>query len=203
MSPTSLRIQDLNSALAASVDVPTRLLGRFEASTVDARCVGPAVTVRGAGGDNRACYRALETCRPGDVLVVALDGSQAAGHWGELLTMAAMGIGIAGLVIDGAVRDREQLGSLGLPVFFHGLCPKKAVKVDPGDVGATVLVGGQAVRQGDYVVADVDGVVAISGEDLADVVEAAGRIVAAEESIARRISRGDSLARAFGFDESL
>jgi 4-hydroxy-4-methyl-2-oxoglutarate aldolase len=197
----STTLADLNAALVASVDVPVRLLGRFEPSAPAARCVGPAVTVRGAGGDNRALYRGLAACRPGDVLVVALDGSTTAGHWGSLLTQAALSAGIAGLVIDGAVRDRVELAELGLPIFFRGLCPRKAIKADAGDVGATVLIDGQAVRAGDYVVADVDGVVAFAAEDLPRMLDAVGAVIAAEAAITDRIRSGASLGEAFGIDD--
>jgi 4-hydroxy-4-methyl-2-oxoglutarate aldolase len=192
------QLPELATALVASVGLPVRLLGRFEPSTLDARCAGPAVTVRGAGGDNRALYRGLAVCRPGDVLVAALDGSTAAGHWGSLLTQAARRAGLAGLVIDGAVRDRAELAGLGLPVFFRGLCPAKAAKAVAGEVGATVVVDGQPVGPGDYVVADADGVVAFAGEALPRMLAAVGELLAAEAATAARLRAGAPLGEAFG-----
>jgi 4-hydroxy-4-methyl-2-oxoglutarate aldolase len=205
---------ELTSALVASIDVPSRTLGRFEPSTLDARCAGRAVTVRGAGGDNRAVYRGLATAQAGDVLVIALGGSAAAGHWGGLLTRAARNAGLAGVVVDGAVRDRVELAALGLPVFFRGLCPRKATKADPGEVGGTISVGEGSVAAGDHgvagaagvvavaagyhVSADADGVVAFAAGDLLAVLDATRAIATAEAAIEARLARGASVAEAFG-----
>ncbi len=191
-------LSELTSALVRSVDVPSRALGRFEPSALAARCAGPAVTVRGTGGDNLALYHGLAAARPGDVLVVALGGSDAAGHWGGLLTRAARNAGLAGVVVDGAVRDRAELAELGLPVFFRGLCPRKAAKADPGEVGGTIAAGEASVARGDYVVADVDGVAAFAAADLGAVLEAAGAVIAAEAAIEARLDAGASLGEAFG-----
>jgi 4-hydroxy-4-methyl-2-oxoglutarate aldolase len=191
---------ELTAALVASIDVPSRTLGRFESSSLDARCAGPAVTVLGTGGDNRAIYHGLAAAQPGDVLVVALGGSAAAGHWGGLLTRAARNAGLAGVVIDGAVRDRAELAVLGVPVFFRGLCPRKAGKAERGAVGVTIPVGEGSVAPGDHVVADVDGVVAFAGDDLRAVLDAAGSIAAAEAEIEARLARGAPLGEAFGLE---
>jgi 4-hydroxy-4-methyl-2-oxoglutarate aldolase len=191
---------ELTSALVASIELPTRTLGRFEPSWLDARCSGPAVTVRGIGGDNRAIYRGLAAARRGDVLVVALGGSAAAGHWGGLLTRAARNAGLAGVVIDGAVRDRAELADLGIPIFFRGLCPKKAAKADEGEVGVTITIGEGTIAPGDHVVADADGVVAFAAGDLPAVLDAAAVIAATEAEIEARLARGAGLAEAFALD---
>jgi 4-hydroxy-4-methyl-2-oxoglutarate aldolase len=189
---------ELTSALVGSVSVASRGLGRFEASTLAAACAGAAVTVRGSGGDNLAIYRGLAVARPGDVLVVALGGSTQAGHWGGLLTRAARRAELAGVVIDGAVRDRAELAELGVPVFFRGLCPRKAVKSDPGEVGGTVSISASEVTGGDYVVADVDGVAAFAVDDLEAMLAAAGEVIAAETEIEARLDAGASIGKAFG-----
>jgi 4-hydroxy-4-methyl-2-oxoglutarate aldolase len=195
---TPATLDTLVSALVGSVvTVPWRLLGRFEPAYVAARCAGPAVTVASPGGDNRPLYAGLAACRPGDVLVVALDGSAAAGHWGGLLTRAALRAGLAGVVVDGAVRDAAELATLGLPVFHRGLCPRKAVKRARANVGATVHVGGVPVSGGDVVVADADGVVVLAAADLPAMLTAAGAVLAAEAAIEERLAAGVPLARAF------
>jgi 4-hydroxy-4-methyl-2-oxoglutarate aldolase len=154
--------------------------------------------VRGTGGDNLAIYHGLAATRPGDVLVVALGGSAAAGHWGGLLTRAAGNAGLAGVVIDGAVRDRAELAELGLPIFFRGLCPRKAAKADPGEVGGIVAVGEGSIAGGDYVVADADGVAAFAAADLGAMLKAAGAVIAAEAAIEARLAAGASSREAFG-----
>jgi 4-hydroxy-4-methyl-2-oxoglutarate aldolase len=131
------------------------------------------------------------------VLVVALGGSTAAGHWGGLLTRAARNAGLAGVVVDGAVRDAAELARLGLPVFHRGLCPRKAVKQAAADVGVPVLVDGVAVRHGDLIVADVDGVAAVDPGDVPELRAAAAAVVQAEAAIERRLRDGAGLGEAF------
>lgn len=193
---------DLASALVGSVaTVPWRYLGRFEPAFLAARCAGPAVTVAAPGGDNRPLYAGLAACRPGDVLVVALGGSTAAGHWGSLMTRAALRVGVAGVVVDGAVRDAAEIATLGLPVFHRGLCPRKAVKRARADVGAPVTVGDGEVRGGDLVVADVDGVVAVAADDRPALLAAVGKVLAAESAIAARLAAGAPLGETFGLPD--
>jgi 4-hydroxy-4-methyl-2-oxoglutarate aldolase len=191
-------LADLTSALVRSVAVPSRGLGRFEAAWEDARCCGPAVTVRGVGGDNLAIYHGLAATRPGDVLVVSLNGSTDAGHWGGLLTRAARNAELAGVVVDGAVRDRAEFRQLGVPVFFRGLCPRKAGKEHRGVVGGEVPIGEDVVRAGDIVVADVDGLAAFAAADHEAMLAATAEIVAAEAAIESRLAAGAGLGEAFG-----
>jgi 4-hydroxy-4-methyl-2-oxoglutarate aldolase len=88
----------------------------IRASWLGASVAGPAYTVRGSGGDNLALHRAVVAAPPGHVLVADLDDA-AFGHWGEVLAVAAQRRGLLGLVIDGGVRDRDELRALGFPVF--------------------------------------------------------------------------------------
>ena len=86
------------------------------------RCCGPAVTVHSPGGDNLWLHRALYIAQPGDVLVVHVSGAYDHGYWGEIMTTMAKARGLAGLVIDGCVRDGVLLEQIGFPVFARGLC---------------------------------------------------------------------------------
>jgi 4-hydroxy-4-methyl-2-oxoglutarate aldolase len=194
----ALEPSDLTTALVANSGVPYRLLGHFETPRHEARCAGRALTVAGTAGDNAAIYRGLERAQRGCVLVVALEGSAAAGHWGSLLTQAALAAGVAGLVIDGTVRDRVELVELGLPVFHRGLCPAKAGKAHPGAVGDPISIDGEPIESGDLIVADVDGVVAVDEERAPELLERAAVTVGEESQIERRIVAGVPLLEAFG-----
>jgi 4-hydroxy-4-methyl-2-oxoglutarate aldolase len=136
------------------------------------RLVGPAFTVDMRPADNLMLHYALLKAKPGDVLVVDAKGFLEAGPWGDVLTAQAMRMGLAGLLIDGAVRDADAIVAAGFPVFCRGLSIKGTGKHQPGLIGVPVSVGGVVVRPGDIVVGDRDGVAIVAHERLADVVSA-------------------------------
>jgi 4-hydroxy-4-methyl-2-oxoglutarate aldolase len=103
----------------------------IHAACPGAAVAGPAFTVQGAGGDNLALHRAVLAAPAGAVLVADLGGA-AHGHWGEVLAVAALQRGIAGLVIDGGVRDVDQLRELGFPVFSRNNTVRGTRKLFPG-----------------------------------------------------------------------
>jgi len=146
-----------------------------------ARVCGPALTVRCAPGDNLAVHVAVARAPAACVLVVSVGGEEERGYWGEVLTTAAMSRGVAGLVIEGGVRDISALESLGFPVFSTTVALRGATKTGAGDVGHAVEVGGVRVETGDVVVADADGVAVIARDTLEEVT-AAGKARADKES---------------------
>ena len=155
-----------------------------------ARVCGLALPVECSPGDNLAVHLCVEAAEPGVVLVVDARG-HLAGYWGEVLAVAGRSRGVAGLVIDGGVRDSEGLERLGFPAFARGLSILRTVKHEPGRVGEPVVVGGVAVRAGDVVVADADGVVIVRAERLPAVVEASRARVAREERVMERLRAGE------------
>ncbi|MEV4747495.1 RraA family protein [Streptosporangium amethystogenes subsp. fukuiense] len=161
------------------------------------RVAGPALPVLSPPGDNLWLHRAIYAAEPGDVLVVAFgDGADPLeyGHWGEVMAVAALHRGIAGLVTSGGVRDGDQMAERGFPVFAPSLCIRGTGK-DPdgrGSVGAPVRIGGVTVRRGDLVVADGDGVVVLPVADAAGAVRAAARREAAEQEIFDRLAAGET-----------
>jgi 4-hydroxy-4-methyl-2-oxoglutarate aldolase len=153
--------------------------------------VGRALPVRTAVADNLPLHRALTSAAPGDVLVI--DGArEPCGYWGEILTVAAMRVGIVGLVIDGGVRDVSAMEELGFPVFASAIAVRTTVKHWPGTVGEPIALDGVPVMGGDLVVADVDGVVAIPAAREREVVEAARKRAADEHRHLARIRAGES-----------
>lgn len=137
----------------------------------DSRLCGPAVTVETRAADNLMIHAALKLAKAGDVLVVNGHGYLSAGIWGELTTRVAMRKGLAGIVIDGAVRDSCVLAASGFPVFCRGVCPCGGGKEGVGQVNLTISCAGVPVHPGDIVVGDADGVVVVprasAGEALA------------------------------------
>jgi len=125
------------------------------------RLAGPAFTVDCRPADNLMLHYAMQKARAGDVLVVDAKGFMEAGPWGDVLTIQAMKIGIAGLVINGCVRDADLIIELGFPVFCRGLSIKGTGKNQPGKVNVPVAIGDVLIHPGDIVVGDRDGVVVV------------------------------------------
>jgi 4-hydroxy-4-methyl-2-oxoglutarate aldolase len=146
-----------------------------------ASVAGPALTARCAPADNLAIHVAVaRAATDGAVLVVDASDTPERGYWGEVLTTGAEGRGIAGLVIDGGVRDVAALEAHAFPVFAPLVALRGASKAAGGTVGVPVSAGGVTVEPGDWIVGDVDGVVVIPAARLDEVV-AAGRARAEAE----------------------
>ncbi|MDG2003324.1 MAG: hypothetical protein P8J20_08335 [Novosphingobium sp.] len=125
------------------------------------RVVGPAVTVTVPPGDFLMISEALTTVRPGDVLVVDARGDTLRAVWGEYFSAWAQGLGLAGVIIDGATRDVSEIEALGFPVFTRGITSRKPTMTGPGEVNVPVSCGGVCVIPGDIVVADGEGVIVL------------------------------------------
>jgi len=151
---------------------------------------GPALTVRTRPGDNLVVHKALDLARPGEVLVVAAGGQGDRAILGGLMGQYAATRGIAALVVDGAVRDRTTLDELAPPVFATGLSHLGPYKDGPGELRGAVSLAGVAVRDGDLVVGDEDGIAVIPRERAEEVVAAAERKLAAEQAEAEAIAGG-------------
>jgi 4-hydroxy-4-methyl-2-oxoglutarate aldolase len=190
---------DLGSAtLGESGAVPMH--PRIRPAWAGARVAGPVCTVRCAPADNLAIHRAAASAPAGSVLVVDATAVPARGYWGEVLTTGAQARGIAGLVIDGGVRDVAALEAHGFPVFSAIVALAGAAKVLGGSVGRTVRVGDVIVGPGDWVVADADGVAVVPGASL-DAVLAAGQArAAAEHGYFARLRGGETTADLLGLD---
>jgi 4-hydroxy-4-methyl-2-oxoglutarate aldolase len=159
------------------------------------RAAGPARTVRCGQGDNLMVHAAIAEALPGEVLVLTMPEPAAVALVGELLATQAKGRGVAALLVDGAVRDVEDLRWLGLPIWARFVRVRGAEKAIRGAIGEPVEVGGAIIRQGDVVVLDADGVVVVeSGRT--DEVLAAARDRAEHE----REKRGQLQAGALSYD---
>lgn len=131
------------------------------------RLAGPALTVDARPSDNLILHYAVLQAKPGDVLVVDAKGFMEAGPWGDVLTLQAMKLGIAGLVISGCVRDANLIIELGFPVFCRGLSIKGTGKNQPGKVNVPVCIGDVCIHPGDIIVGDRDGLVVVAQDEVA------------------------------------
>jgi regulator of RNase E activity RraA len=135
--------------------------------------VGTAFTVRTRPGDNLMVHKAIDMAAPDDVIVVDAGGALDNALVGELMAGWARKRGIAGLVIDGAIRDSETLAGWDFPVFAAGITHRGPWKDGPGEINVVVSVGGMVVRPGDLMAGDADGVLAIAPEEAEAVIAAA------------------------------
>jgi 4-hydroxy-4-methyl-2-oxoglutarate aldolase len=166
------------------------------------RVCGPACTVHSPGGDNLWLHRAIYAAEPGDVLVVHVGDKYHHGYWGEIMATAAQVRGLAGLVIDGCVRDATLLREMPFPVFARGLCIRGTTK----DFGARgwinypTLFGATTVHPGDLIVGDEDGVVVVPRESASHVIEAASKRVTFEREVISRLRKGETTLAIYGLE---
>lgn len=153
---------------------------------------GPAYTVDCRPADNLMLHYAVQKARPGDVLVVDAKAFMEAGPWGDVLTIQAMKIGIAGLVINGCVRDASLIIELGFPVFCRGLSIKGTGKNQPGKVGVPVLIGDVVINPGDIIVGDRDGIVVVPQAEVGSAIATSLAREAKEEQQRKAIQEGTS-----------
>jgi 4-hydroxy-4-methyl-2-oxoglutarate aldolase len=165
------------------------------------RLWGPAFTVACAPGQNLAIHEALYIASAGDVLVVDVGSGYEYGYWGEILTVAAQSRSLAGLVIDGGVRDGDRIIERNFPVFTRRRCIRGTGKAPgSGTINQPIRIGEVTIEPRDLVVGDGDGVVVIPSSQ-ADVVLAAARTREDDEArIMERLESGQSTLEVYGFD---
>lgn len=163
------------------------------------RLAGPALTVLCPPGDNLMIHVALAGAKPGDVLVAQCH-DPGYGVWGEVLTVAAMARGVAGLVVDGSVRDLAAMRALDFPVFARGTCLRGTIKTAHAPVNVPVSCAGCIVSPGDIIVADESGIVVIAPGEAAAIAERAEERVAREAAMMEELRRGRTTLELLGLD---
>ena len=171
--------------------------------SVSMRVAGPAFTVESRPGDNLAIQHAVTKAKPGDVLVVDAQGFVEAGPWGDLLTLYAQQVGVAGLVIDGSVRDSQAIVALGFPVFSRGVCIKGTGKHQPGRVNEPIVCAGVSIAPGDLIVGDADGVVSVPAADVGTVQRLCEERENKEAGLREAIRGGASLVELMGLQDRI
>ncbi|HXP98319.1 MAG TPA: RraA family protein [Telmatospirillum sp.] len=157
---------------------------------IPAPLVGTAVTVRTRGGDNLAVLRAYDYCRPGDVMVIDAEGDLRNAVFGGIMSFAAYSMGLAGMIVDGAIRDIDEIGARTFPVYARGVSHRGPFKDGPGEINVPITVGGMVVCPGDIVVGDRDGLCAFSPDIAPAVIEKALAQHGKEEATMQAIRDG-------------
>ena len=192
------------STIAALREFPVAIIGDAigRRSVMDAgikplvpewKLAGPAVTVEVRPGDNLMIHVALAMTQPGDVLVINAHGNLDCGLWGGILHACAERRNIAGIVIDGAVRDSAELRAGAIPVFTRGVNPCGGDKEGPGQVNFPIACAGVPIQPGDAIVGDCDGVVVISRELAAQAAGLAQARIDAERKWLAAIEAGEAM----------
>ncbi|WP_207472010.1 RraA family protein [Paracoccus fontiphilus] len=148
----------------------------------DGVLAGVALTVKSRPGDNLMLHKAIDMAVPGDVIVVDAGGDLTNSLMGELMLAHAIRRGVAGFVLNGAIRDADQFVAMNLPVFAAGVTHRGPYKDGPGEINVPIAIDGMVVHPGDLVLGDGDGVLAVPFE-------------AAEEVYARTAAKQDAEAR--------
>ena len=160
-------------------------------SPKDQMMVGPAFTVKCRAGDNLALHAALNLCNEGDVLVVSNEEDNTRALMGEVM-MAYLYLQkkVAGIVLDGPIRDIDEIGKWNFPVYATGTTPGGPYKEGPGEVNVPIACGGISVEPGDIILADPDGVIVIPRNDAATILEDAKKFQAADEGKLEKTRQG-------------
>lgn len=155
--------------------------GAIRAIRSDMTLVGRAVTVQLPIGENGAILEAIQLAKAGDVLVVNAKGDRHRAIAGDFVIAMMQKVGIAGLVVDGVIRDLQAVRALGFPVFCKGTTAVAGVKNGGGVVNVPIVLGEAVVYPGDYIFADVDGVIVVPQNDIISVLEKTKNKIASDE----------------------
>lgn len=163
--------------------------------TTETRFVGPALTVRLEPGNQVDCLDALTVAQAGDVIVVDAAGETETSVWGGLMSGLCKVKGVAGAVVDGAIRDTDETRDLGFFIFSKAIVPRSthtpfSGRMEPIEINVPVQCAGVLVRPGDLVLGDEIGVVVVPLERAAQVLERARQQAAREEQTRVKIRQG-------------
>lgn len=162
------------------------------------RFCGPAFTVQSVESNNWGAHQALSIVQAGDVLVLAARGSMHSAIWGHVMTVAAKNRGLAGVVVDGCIRDCAENRADSLPIFARGICASGPHKGWPCNLNVPVSCAGVAVLPGDIIVADDDGVVVVPSGRAIQVLEESIARLATERDWYRRLEAGENTVSLLG-----
>ncbi|MCA6439973.1 MAG: 4-carboxy-4-hydroxy-2-oxoadipate aldolase/oxaloacetate decarboxylase [Sediminibacterium sp.] len=162
---------------------------------------GPAYTVKTMPRDNMLLHRAYAYAKPGDVIIANCSGFYEAGYWGDLMSLGAKTKGINGLVIDGCVRDADDIEAMGFSVFSRGLCILGTSNHGDGYLNEPIVIGDVRINPGDIIVGDRDGVVVVPQNRALETIEKSIAREAKEESVRKQLREGKTSIQIYGWDK--
>jgi len=151
---------------------------------------GPALTVKTRPGDNLMIHKALTLAQPGDVIVVDAGGDLSNSLFGEIMVATAVKIGVAGVVLNGAVRDSEEIGQGGFPLYAAGVTHRGPYKDGPGEVNVPIAIDGMVIHPGDLILGDADGLLCVPFDEVEEVLAATHKKMELEKQMLADIAAG-------------
>lgn len=151
---------------------------------------GPALTVRTRPGDNLMLHHALDIAEPGDVIVVDAGGDLTTAILGEIMVAIAQKRGVAGIIVNGAIRDADEIRRMDFPLYAAGITHRGPYKDGPGEVNTTIAIDGMVIEPGDLVLADGDGVLTVPFDQTETILAATRRKQDAEQVEMAKIADG-------------
>jgi 3-hexulose-6-phosphate synthase/6-phospho-3-hexuloisomerase len=170
--------------------VMTGLVPRIKHGT---KLIGRALTVKTADGDWAKPVEAIDRAKPGDVIVIDVGGGPTA-VWGELASHSCLVKGVAGVVIDGAVRDLDTILEINFLCFSRHVAPHAGEPKGLGEIGSEIECGGQKVHAGDWIVGDESGIIVVPQEQAVEMANRAVDVLERENRIREEIKRGGTLS---------
>lgn len=153
---------------------------------------GPALTVKARPGDNLMLHYALDIAEPGDVVVVDAGGELSNALIGEMMVAYAAKRGVAGIVINGAIRDAAAIRAGDFPLFAAGITHRGPYKDGPGEINVAIAIDGMVIEPGDLVIGDDDGLLCVPYDQVPGVFERADAKNRAELAQLERIAAGQN-----------
>lgn len=188
MPDAEIMMQFKNIPASNTADVMNRSCAmnpriRLVSKPKDQMMVGPAYTVKCRAGDNLTLHAALNFCGEGDVLVVSNEEDDTRALMGEvMMAYLCYTKKVAGIILDGPIRDIDEIGRWDFPVYCTGTTPGGPYKEGPGEINVPISCGGISVNPGDIILADPDGIICIPRKDAAKILEDAKAFQTADES---------------------
>ncbi|MFI6902499.1 RraA family protein [Nonomuraea sp. NPDC050394] len=163
------------------------------------KIVGPAITVNLSIDDLVDCMPVLSRAQPGDVIVLACHRSTRTAMWGGLMSTLSLKAGVAAGIVDGAIRDVDEIRDLDFPVWYRGTVPRPSPtavhnRTEPVQVNVPVVVDGQVIHPGDIIVADENGIAVVPSADAQDVLEGTRVQIGKEKTIRDKINSGATVS---------
>ena len=152
--------------------------------------IGSALTVKCRPGDNLMIHKALTMAQKGDVIVVDAGGDLTNALFGEIMTATAVAIGVAGIVLNGAVRDAEEIGQGEFPLYAAGVTHRGPYKDGPGEINVPIAIDGMVIQPGDLMLGDADGLLCVPYDSLQSVLEGTLQKMDAEKKMLADIAAG-------------